>query len=425
MSNNSCPCPTGGEIGRAQAAQAEACRLAPETDMNPILLKPTSDTAGQVVVQGKVWRDLSGAEYYAQHDVLAERVAESFERLSAKYDFVVAEGAGSVAEVNLRPVDLTNFGLASRFKIPVLLVADIDRGGALASVYGTLKLPAPSDAALIRAFAFNRFRGDRALLDDGVTLLERRVARPCLGVFPWANDIHLDEEDGPLGPQPAAPPDAPRIAILRFPRISNLTDFRLFPWARWVIRPLAEPFDIIILPGTKNTLADLAWLRAAGLDNWLKQQHRRGAILFGVCGGYQMLGEEISDPHGVESAGQAAPGLGLLPVKTVLGAEKTTLAVRARTGQGVEFDAYEIHMGNTVRPADAVPLAYVGARPDGVRLDRCMGGYLHGALENPVVVEEWLQFKPPAAPHREESFERLADWFEASADTALFEKLFL
>ena len=426
MSNNSCPCPEGGEIGRAQAAQAEACGLLPEPDMNPILLKPLSDTESQVVVQGQVWKNLPAAEYFAQHDTLAPRVAESFERLRARYDFVVAEGAGGLAEVNLRSVDLTNLGLAAPFNLPILLVADVDRGGALASVFGTLGLLDPPDAGLVRGFVLNRFRGDPALLADGVTLLEQRTERPCLGVFPHAPDIHLDEEDGPLTYRPIPrPAGLPRIAALRFPRISNLTDFRLLPWTWWLSAPTHEPFDIIILPGTKNTAADLEWMRERGLDQWLLQRIEQGAKALGVCGGYQMLGESIDDPHALESDRPSTRGLGVFPIRTELQPEKITRAVQARTPNDVRFNAYEIHKGRTARPSDAEPLAYIDGRPEGLRRGRVMGTYLHGALENAAVIEAWLGFRPPAAPDKQVSYDQLADWFDAAVDHTRFDELFL
>ncbi len=415
MSNNSFPCVGGGEIGRAQVAQAEACGLEPHPDMNPILLKPTSDRRSQVVVQGKVWRDLSAAEYYEQHGYLAGKVAESFERLRKRYEFVVVEGAGSIAELNLVKTDLVNLGFAMPFGIPVLLVADIDRGGVFGALHGTVDLLEPEQRDLVRAFAVNRFRGDAQLFESGRKLLEQKTGKPCFGVFPYAPEIAVDEEDG-------AALEAGRcqgkhaVAILRFPRISNFGDFRLLRQARWIDKPVAGDFDAVILPGTKNTAADLEWMRARGLDRWLLEQHRSGARVLGICGGYQMLGERIDDPLGVESDQRCVQGLGLLPVMTVMTAEKITERVEAQTASGVSFAAYEIHMGRTDRPADAEPLAWVGGRPEGLRLDGVAGSYLHGALENPAVVEEWLGFRPEDADSKEAMYDRLADWLEHSAD---------
>lgn len=426
MSNNSYPCEGGGEIGRAQVAQAEACGLAPTPDMNPILLKPTADAASQVVVQGKVWGDLSARAYYEHFDFFLAKAAESFERVRAEYDVVVLEGAGSIAELNLRRTDLVNLGFASRFDIPVLLVADIDRGGVFAAVHGTIDLLEPAERKLVRAFAVNRFRGDPTLFENGVDILEEKTQKPCLGVFPHAPDIHLDEEDGVrLDDLPASRADGARVAILKFPRISNLTDFRLMPDAVWVDRPLEAAFDVVILPGTKSTPADLAWMRSRGLDRWVHAQQARGARILGVCGGYQMLGKQIDDPHGVESQGGSAEGLGLLPVRTILAKEKVTEAVRGRSRGGVKFDAYEIHMGRTETTAPVEPLCEAAGRPEGVRVGNCTGTYLHGALEDPRIVREWLGVEPAVAESKEESYDRLADWFEESADTALFDRLYL
>jgi len=426
MSNNSFPCAGGGEIGRAQVAQAEACGLEPTVDMNPILLKPTGETGSQVVVQGQVWKNLTARQYYENYEYLASKVDESYLRLATQHDFIVMEGAGSVAELNLRRTDLVNLGLAQKFNAGVLLVGDIDRGGIFASIYGTLALLPPEEAALIRAFAVNRFRGDPSLFTSGVTILEQKTAKPCLGVFPYAMDIHLDEEDGMSGerwrPRPGG---APSVAILAFPRISNVTDFRLLPWASRIERPSQRAFDIVILPGTKNTVADLEWMRAQGLDHWLLEQHKNGSRIIGICGGYQMLGLRIEDPHYVESSRGGADGLGLLPITTRLQKDKVTHRVMARSPHGTLFEAYEIHMGETATPVDAVPFAFVDDRPEGVQSDRCVGTYLHGALEHPGIVEEWLGYRPDAVPSKQDSYDQLAEWFEASADIPLFERLFL
>lgn len=425
MSNNSYPCPAGGEIGRAQVAQAEACRLEPHPDMNPILLKPTSDRGSQVVVQGQAWRDLRAREYYEQHDFLAAKVRQSFERLSGEYEFIVVEGAGSLAELNLAKTDLVNMGLAKAFQIPVLLVADIDRGGVFGALHGTIDLLAPEEKQLVQAFAVNRFRGDPSLFEDGRRLLEERTGKPCLGVFPYEPDIHVDEEDGvALEARASALDGEHSVAILRFPRISNFGDFRLLSSAQWIDRPVDQDFDTAILPGTKNTAADLEWMRTRGLDEWLLRQHSRGSRILGICGGYQMLGDRIDDPHLVDSGRPTTRGLGLLPVTTTMSAEKTTVAVEATTLSGVAFSAYEIHMGQTPCPAGAEPLTRVDGRAEGMRAGRVAGTYLHGALESPDVVEEWLGFRPAAVASKEESYDRLADWLEESADAELLAKLF-
>lgn len=426
MSNNSFPCADGGEIGRAQVAQAEACGLEPTVDMNPILLKPTGETGSQVVVQGRVWKNLTAREYYENYEFLSSKVDESYMRLASQYDFIVMEGAGSVAELNLRRTDLVNLGLAQKFNAPVLLVGDIDRGGIFGSIYGTLAVLPADEASLIRAFAVNRFRGDRTLFTSGVTILEEKTAKPCLGVFPYATDVHLDEEDGMSTDRWRPRPEgAPSIAILAFPRISNVTDFRLFPWASWIERPAARAFDVVMLPGTKNTIADLEWMKAQGLDQWVREQHANGAHIIGICGGYQMLGQSVEDPLHVESSLECSAGLGLLPVTTRLQPDKVTHRVEARSPRGEVFSAYEIHMGETAFPAGATPFASVDGQPEGVHVDRCLGTYLHGAFEHPGVVEEWLGYRPPAVPTKRRSYDQLAEWFEASADIPMFEKLFL
>ena len=426
MSNNSFPCPGGGEIGRAQVAQAEACGLEPSPDMNPILLKPTSDGSSQVVVQGKVWRDLSAREYYQQYGFLLGKVEESYARLSAQYEFLVIEGAGSVAELNLRNMDLVNLGLARRLNVPVLLVADIDRGGVFASIYGTLALLEPEESSLVRAFAVNRFRGDPVLFSDGVRMLEEKTAKPCLGVFPFVEGIALDEEDSvALDQWRPLPPGALSIAIIQFPRVSNHTDFQHLTSALWIQRPVRRQFDLIILPGSKNSVADLQWMRAQKFDLWLKEQYAGGAHVLGVCGGYQMLGESIDDPDHVESQESSVPGLAMLPVRTTLQREKVTRQVTASTLKGRSFPAYEIHMGETLRPAGAEPFAWIEGCAEGIRRERCAGTYLHGALQSPDVLEDWIGFRPTEAPSHDQSYERLANWFERWVDRALFEKLFL
>lgn len=415
MSNNSYPCLGGGEIGRAQVAQAEACGLEPEPDMNPILLKPTSDRDSQVIVQGKVWRDLTAAGYYDQHEYLAGKVAESFERLASSYEFVVVEGAGSIAELNLAKTDLVNLGFAMRFGVPILLVADIDRGGVFGALHGTIDLLEPAQRDLLRAFAVNRFRGDPKLFESGRLMLEEKTGKPCLGLFPFAPDIELDEEDG-VALEARSGQGKHAVAIVRFPRVSNFGDFRLLRNARWIDEPVTGDFDVVILPGTKNTAADLEWMRSRGLDQWVRAQHEKGAQVLGICGGYQMLGERIEDPMGLESDRRSVEGLRMLPVVTVMAAEKTTERVEATTGQGVSFAAYEIHIGRTDLPPGAPPLAWVAGRPEGVRIDRVAGSYLHGALENPAVVEEWLGIRPENAASKQASYDRLADWLEESAD---------
>jgi adenosylcobyric acid synthase len=420
MSNNSYPCRDGGEIGRAQVTQAEACELEPAPDMNPILLKPVADTRSQVVVHGRVWRDLTAKEYYEHYDFLLEKVLESYDRLADDFEYIVVEGAGSIAELNLKSRDLVNMGLATKLDAATMLVGDIDRGGIFGSMVGTLSLLEPEERELVRALAVNRFRGDPTLFADGVEILEAKTKVPCLGVFPFAPQIHLDEEDAvSIEARPTS--SSTSIAVVHLPHISNFTDFRRLPDFDWLTRPALRSYDVIFLPGTKNTIGDLEWLRVTGLADWIVEQHHAGARVVGICGGYQMLGELISDPHQLDGSGREARGLGLLPVRTVMKPEKTTRRVRARLASGAEFTAYEIHLGDTTRP----PQAECFAEGEGIVADRCVGTYLHGAFESPDVLRQVLGIEPRPVQSRPEQYEALARWFTDSADLALFEERFL
>jgi adenosylcobyric acid synthase len=379
-----------------------------------------------VVINGKVWKTLPARAYYEHFDFLLQHVLEAYECLASRYDVIVMEGAGSVTELNLRQFDLANLGLATRIGAPWLLVADIERGGVFASVIGTVSLLAPEERALLRAFAVNKFRGDLTLFEEGRSILESRTGCPCLGVFPFANDVYLDDEDSLSVPAAASQTQMPagqRCAIVRFPRISNTTDFRLLPHARWITAPVDEAFDIIFLPGTKNTAADLEWLRERGLEPWILEQHQRGATVIGICGGFQMLGERISDPNGMESDCREIAGLGLLPVETELRSGKVTRAVKAITLRGTGFPAYEIHLGETAPTvnSDLPPFAVLSdGTCDGMRADRVIGTYLHGAFENRAVLEE-LGVQAQEVPAA--SYDSLAAWFAPYFER--FENLFL
>ena len=416
MSNNSYPCLVGGEIGRAQVAQAEACGLEPEPAMNPILLKPSGDGSSQVVVHGRVWKTLSARDYYAHAGELRAKVLEAYEDLSSRFDVVVVEGAGSVSELNLRQHDLVNLGFVTTIRAPWLLVADIERGGVFASVIGTSHLLTADERSLFRGFVINKFRGDTTLFDEGVRLLEAHTASRCFGVFPYAADVELDAEDSlalQTRPTTAAPPGA-RIAIVRFPQLSNATDFRLLTWADWITSPPADRYDFIILPGSKNTVADLLWLRQAGLADWLLEQHRHGTVVVGICGGYQMMGRTIRDPAGMESSCVEAEGLGLLPAVTTLNREKQTRAVVATTPGGVRFGGYEIHLGDTTldRGGDAAPFARLDdGSIDGIRNARAIGTYLHGAFEHPAVCAEVFGIDAPSTVSKADQYRRLGSWF--------------
>jgi adenosylcobyric acid synthase len=418
MSNNSYPCEGGGEIGRAQAAQADACGLDPEPAMNPILLKPNGNGASQVVLNGRVWKTLSAREYYTHVDALVPHVMAAYESLARRFDIVVIEGAGSVSELNLRSFDLVNLGLVTRLRAPWVLVADIERGGVFASILGTVALLSTDERSLFRGFMVNKFRGDMTLFDDGVKILEERSGAPCLGVFPYADDIEVAAEDSlALDRRRRTPPPAgASVAIVRFPRLSNFTDFRLITWADWVDALPVADYDFIILPGSKNTIADLEWMRERGLDEWVIAQHRRGATVIGICGGYQMLGRAIQDPDRLESDAGSASGLGLLAAETTLARDKTTRVVSGSSPGGVTFSAYEIHLGLTTADGPIAPFARLAdGTSDGVRGNRVIGTYLHGALESAAVCAEifGVPIAPPeAATH---THQRLAAWFETHA----------
>jgi adenosylcobyric acid synthase len=421
MSNNSYPCVEGGEIGRAQAMQAEACRLPAMADMNPVLLKPNSATGSQVIVHGRVWAELEARDYYNHTERLLGLALESYGRLANQFPWIVCEGAGSIAEVNLRERDITNLRFAERVGASAVLVADIERGGVFAALVGTMDLLPASQRALVKAFAVNRFRGDISLFDSGVAFLEERLGIPCLGVFPLQREIALDEEDS-LGIDTSIP-GAGTVAVVRLPRISNFTDFRSLGQVDWIESPCPRQYKVVFLPGTKNTIEDLFWLREQGLDRWVRDQRAGGALIVGVCGGYQMLGESVADPDGLESALGEMEGLRLLPVRTVLRAPKVTRAVDAVTPGGTAFRAYEIHTGVTECTADCSPFAsFADGKQDGCRLGGVMGTYLHGAFDHPAVVREILGLTVEPID-KDETYDRLADWLVAHSRSSVLESL--
>jgi adenosylcobyric acid synthase len=385
--------------------------------MNPILLKPNGDGRSQVVVRGGMWRTLSAREYYAQVDELRPIVLDAFAALERRFDVVVIEGAGSVTELNLRGHDLANLELVTRIRAPWILVADIERGGVFGSIVGTTHLLTAEERELFRGFAINRFRGDVSLFDEGVRILEGKTAARCVGVFPYLSDVHLDAEDSlALDTRPRAPvPAGARIAIVRLPHLSNATDFRLLDWADWLASPPPDRYDFIVLPGTKNTIDDLQWLRRVGLAEWIKTQHRAGARIVGICGGFQMLGRRISDPTGVESTTPLVEGLGLLAAETLLTREKRVRVVRATTAHGVSFAGYEIHLGTTSIAAGAAVAPFATLEDglaDGARGDGIVGTYLHGAFEHADVCAEVFGVMPAAGPEKAAHYARMADWFE-------------
>lgn len=364
MALNSFITEEGLEMGRAQVMQAEAAGIAPDVRMNPILLKPTTDTGSQVIVRGEVLGDMDARKYFAYKKRLMPLVLEAYNSLAAEYDIIVIEGAGSPAEINLKKDDIVNMGLAKAVGAPVLLAGDIDRGGVFAQLLGTQMLLEPEEQALLKGFIINKFRGDKTILDPGIAMLEERGGVPVVGVVPFMQ-LDIDDEDSlaPRLTQTNRPPAGKpvEIAVIRLPHLSNFTDFNVFsriPEAdlRYVSRPeaLGNP-DMVILPGTKNTMADLRWLFATGMSDALEELRSHGCVIFGVCGGYQMLGREISDPDRTEEGGRAR-GLGFLDTETVFSREKRRTRVRGRITdlpgtlqplEGMEIEGYEIHMGRT------------------------------------------------------------------------------
>jgi len=426
MSNNSMACPGGGEIGRSQAAQAAACGIDPHPDMNPILLKPSADAGSQLVLEGHPWRNVRGTHYDGHFEFLLERVQAAYHRLADGPDYVVIEGAGGIAELNLKGSDLVNMRLATVLDATCLLVADIDRGGVFASVIGTLGLLDPDEADRIRAFAVNRFRGTPALFEEGVRILEGKTGKPCLGVFPFDVEIELAAEDGVALESPSTVRSpVPGVGVVALPHISNFTDFRLLGPVPFLRKPIDQRFETIFLPGTKAPIPDMDWLRRCGMDQWILEQHRRGCRIVGVCGGYQIMGEAIEDPDTRESSTRATRGLGLLPAHTRIEPVKTTRQVRARTPSGVEFAAYEIHMGRTTIARETPPFAVLGdGTADGVRVGNLVGTYLHGAFEDPAVLSE-LTGHAIEAGDICDNYDRLAEWFAMNIDQTVFDREFL
>ncbi|MFH1002685.1 MAG: cobyric acid synthase [Chloroflexota bacterium] len=452
MSLNAFVTPGGGEIGWAQAVQAEAAGIEPSVDMNPILLKPEEDCRSQVIVRGRPALRLTAAEYYRHRDELLAVVKESLGRLTAAYDVVVIEGAGSPAEINLRESEIVNMCVARLAGAPVLLVGDIDRGGVFASLVGTLALLDEADRQRVRGFVINKFRGDLDLLRPGLDYLEAHTGKPVLGVLPYYRDIFIPQEDSLFeevrGQAGAA---VVEVAVIRLPRLANSTDFEPLQQesgvrVRYIHDPagLGQP-DVIILPGSKSTVADLDYLWRSGLAGAVIRRAQAGTPVVGICGGFQMLGRQITDPEGVEAAGGSVTGLGLLDVVTVFRPEKTTRQVRARVLgnegllaglQGEEVTGYEIHMGQTVG-GGATPLLLVSQNqgdepgyPDGAVAGNGLiwGSYLHGLFDNANLRRAFLaglrQRKGLSSPGvspvlgREQHYDRLADLVRHHLDMA-------
>ena len=403
MSNNAAVTADGGEIGRAQALQARAARVSPSVHMNPVLLKPQSEIGAQIVVQGKVYGNAKAKAYQDIKRELLPYVLESFELLRAEADIVLVEGAGSASEVNLRANDIANMGFAQAAGVPVVLIGDIDRGGVIASLVGTKAVIAPEDAALVCGFIVNRFRGDPELFDAGMERIAQLTGWEALGLVGHFADARLLPAEDALALEQSRPnkPGAKlRIAAPILPHIANFDDFdpldaepavdlvRVRPG-----RPLPADADLIVLPGSKATIADLKALRAAGFDIDIAAHHRRGGVVLGLCGGYQMLGRSVADPDGVEGPPEQVDGLGLLDVTTTLSGEKRLEPVRGTTSGGVPFFGYEMHMGVTQGPDRARPFAHLagGAAEGAMSSDgRVIGTYVHGLFADDRQRAAWL-----------------------------------
>ncbi len=436
MALNSAVTADGGEIGRAQALQAIAAGVAPHTDMNPVLLKPSSDTGAQVIIHGRVRAEMNARDYHRYKTVAMEAVLASHGRLRERFDHVIVEGAGSPAEINLRDRDIANMGFAEAVDCPVVLVADIDRGGVFAHIVGTLACLSESEQRRIIGFVINRFRGDIKLLEPGLEWLERETGKPVLAVLPYLHGLYLDAEDAVQAAGPSS--GRFRVIVPSTPRMSNHTDFdalRVHPDVdlRFVRQGESiPPADLVILPGSKNTRGDLAWLKAQGWPEYLSRHLRYGGKLIGICGGFQMLGQSVSDPHGVEAASGSCTGLGLLEIDTELTLEKKLEQVDgvcAFVGSAAtaRVEGYEIHMGVSTgaaldRPAFLVDVRGEGAcSPDG----QILGSYLHGMFDHADACSALLAWAGLYSEHvvdtsalREASLDRVAD-----AAQTLFDRL--
>ena len=439
MALNSAVTVDGGEIGRAQAAQAAACRLEPHSDMNPVLLKPSSDRNAQVIIQGKVLENQSARQFHAYKAYAKNAVLDSWRRLTSQYQAVIVEGAGSPAEINLREGDIANMGFAEAVDCPVILIADIDRGGVFAHLVGTLELLSASEQARIVGFVINRFRGDIALLQPGLEWLEAKTGKPVLAVLPYLRDLYLEAEDA-LSTRHArqATAETFRVVVPHLPGFSNHTDFdplQLHPGIQVIFAESPNELDgadLIVLPGSKSVQRDLSRLRQQGWEDFIRRHLRYGGKLLGICGGFQMLGLAIHDPHGVESSAGSVAGLGLLEMETTLQNEKI---LRQQTGRFVRHDTpvagYEIHMGLSSGPALAEPLFKLGDEPDGaVSADgQIAGSYLHGLFDLPAACNallDWAGYAPRQAidfnAMREQGIDKLADMLAEHFDFALLDR---
>ena len=439
MALNSAVTVDGGEIGRAQAVQARACGLPPHSDFNPVLLKPTTDVGAQVIVHGRAVTNLDAAGYHAYKPQALQAVLASHRRLAGRYQAIVAEGAGSPAEINLRDGDIANMGFAEAVDCPVILVADIDRGGVFAHLVGTLALLSPSEQARVKGFVINRFRGDLALLQPGLDWLAAHTGKPVLGVLPYLHGLALPAEDALPQHGPAKAGARLTVVVPALPRISNATDLdplRAHPAVEVRFVGPGEnppPADLIVLPGSKAVAADIAWLRAQGWEHVIRRHLRYGGKVIGICGGLQMLGTAIHDPHGIEGAPGSHAGLGLLNLETTLRPDKQLRETGGRLAiANAAVGGYEIHAGISTGPALARPALHLDHGPDGALSDdgRIMATYLHGLFDRPAAQRALLAWgglddatAVDAGALAETAIDRLADAVEAHLDTAALRAL--
>ena len=457
MALNSFITKEGLEMGRAQVMQAEACGIEPSVNMNPILLKPTNDVGSQVIVNGEVLGNMSARDYYKKKKELIPHIMEAYNNLAKEYDIIVMEGAGSPAEINLKENDIVNMGMAKLVNSPVLLVGDIDRGGVFASIAGTLMLLEEDERKMIKGTIINKFRGDVNILKPGLDMIEEITKTPVVGVVPYM-ELDIDDEDS-LSERfnNKGTVDLIDIAVIRLPRISNFTDFNTFEYIpgvslRYVksVRELKDP-DMIILPGTKNTMEDLKWLRESGLETQILKQAAKGKVIFGICGGYQMLGMELSDPFNVESGGTMA-GMGLLPTKTVFEKEKVRTRVSGNFNEVsgilaelsyVEFEGYEIHMGQTTYDFNEEELTTIDnvngediIKNDGLYKDNVYGSYIHGifdkeevskAIVESLCIHKGIDYSSISTvdieKYKEEQYDKLAEGIRNSLDMKAIYKI--
>ncbi len=432
MALNSAVTSDGGEIGRAQAVQAQACGLAPHTDMNPVLLKPHTDVGAQVIVHGKAIGNMDARDYHDYKQIARRAVLESFAGLVSTYEAVIVEGAGSPAEINLRDNDIANMGFAEAVDCPVILVADIDRGGVFAHIVGTLALLSGSERNRVAGFVINRFRGDIGLLQPGLDWLAQHTGKPVLGVLPYLHGLHLEAEDALPRDKAEKRNASLRVIAPALPHISNHTDFdplRLHPQVDFRFVGPDEDIpaaDLMILPGSKSVRADLAWLRAQGWETAIQRHLRYGGKLIGLCGGFQMLGNAIHDPHGLEGDPGSSAGLGVFDMETTLKNEKQLRNVRGTLVLGnAVVTGYEIHAGITEGPALTRPALTLETHHDGAFSDdnQILGTYVHGLFESRAACDALLFWAGLRAPHttdyhqlREAGIDRVADAIEAHLD---------